>query len=150
MQDYIAKGELSPDTPLLEISETHPLRRALSNVVHSGFIEYSEFVTLMLDFLQRHLKEGKMDKEDKPSAPRTLCLINEDDEDEEGDEEEDIPEDLQDLSPEQQQVRIRYRAFRLMIMGTVLVTGASDPMVDCLAEWGNRLGISPFYVAFVL
>ena len=46
-----------------------------------------------------------MDKDDsKPSAPRTLCLINEDEEDEEGDEEEDIPEDLQDLSPEQQQV----------------------------------------------
>ena len=41
------------------------------------------------------------------------------------------------------QVRIRYRAFKLMIMGTVLVTGASDPMVDCLAEWGNRLGVSP-------
>merc|ERR1719506_859899 len=135
MQEFIKKGTLEADQPLLEISDTHPLRRALSNVLirffayydvnrdhkidldelrcimndlheeanqeeiqslfnksdvdHSGFIEYSEFVTLMLDFLQRHLKEGKMDKDDsKPSAPRTLCLINEDEEDEEGDEEE--------------------------------------------------------------
>ena len=55
-----------------------------------------------------------MDAQDKPSAPRTLCLINEDEEDEEGDEEEDIPEDLQDLSPEQQQVSLYIASLSLL------------------------------------
>merc|ERR1711937_939784 len=38
----------------------------------------------------------------------------------------------------------------MMLLGTFLVLLFSDPLVDCLNEWGTRLGISPFYVAFVI
>merc|ERR1719409_305378 len=34
--------------------------------------------------------------------------------------------------------------------GTILVLSFSDPAVDLLAELGDRMNISPFYVAFVL
>ena len=34
--------------------------------------------------------------------------------------------------------------------GTALVLLFSDPMVDVLSEMANRIGIPPFYVAFVL
>merc|ERR1712051_969168 len=37
-----------------------------------------------------------------------------------------------------------------MGLGTALVLVFSDPMVDALSEWGTRLGISSFYVSFVL
>ena len=38
----------------------------------------------------------------------------------------------------------------LMIVGTLIVLLFSDPMVDVLSELGNRIHLSPFYVAFVL
>merc|ERR1719215_2226433 len=38
----------------------------------------------------------------------------------------------------------------MMGVGTGLVLVFSDPMVDCLSEWGTRLGVSPFYVSFIL
>ena len=37
-----------------------------------------------------------------------------------------------------------------MGVGTLLVLLFSDPMVDCLSELGNRTGIPPFYVSFIL
>merc|ERR1719375_1306120 len=37
-----------------------------------------------------------------------------------------------------------------MGLGTLRVLVFSDPLVDCLTEWGKRLKISSFYVAFVL
>ncbi len=37
-----------------------------------------------------------------------------------------------------------------MALGTILVLLFSDPMVDCLAALGERLGISSFYISFVL
>jgi Ca2+/H+ antiporter len=119
-----------------------------SDTDNTGFIEYGEFVDLMLEYLIRNSKKSK---EAKASQPRTLCMVKEeDDEDEGGEEEEDIPEDLVDLSPEEQQARIKTRAFSTMGSGTLIVTLISDPMTDCLAELGVRLGVSPFYIAFVL
>ncbi|CAE7188178.1 unnamed protein product [Symbiodinium microadriaticum] len=54
----------------------------------------------------------------------------------EDDEEEDVPEDLADLEPEEQQKRIKTRAAYQMALGTLLVLVFSDPMVDLLAELG--------------
>lgn len=62
----------------------------------------------------------------------------------------DIPEDLADLAPAEQQQRIVKRAITKMAIGTFLVIAFSDPMVDLLSELGSRLNISPFYVSFVL
>merc|ERR1719190_109015 len=37
-----------------------------------------------------------------------------------------------------------------MAVGTLLVLAFSDPMVECLSEWGKRFNISAFYVSFIL
>ena len=65
-------------------------------------------------------------------------------------EEEDIPEDLVDLSPEQQQSRIKSRAFIMMGIGTFICFIVSDPMVDVFTELARRLDMSPFFVTFLL
>merc|ERR1711991_831225 len=67
-----------------------------------------------------------------------------------GEEEEEMPEDLRDLSPEEQQARIMRRAAWMMSLGTFIVLLVSDPFVDVLNVWGKRLGIPAFYVSFVV
>jgi len=73
-----------------------------------------------------------------------------DNNDEEEEEEEEIPEDLTHLNYDQQMMRIKLRSAWMMGLGTLLVLVFSDPMVDILSQIGIRMGISPFYVAFVL
>ncbi|KAF4686535.1 hypothetical protein FOZ60_005084 [Perkinsus olseni] len=68
----------------------------------------------------------------------------------EDDDEDDIPEDLADLSPDEQQSRIKIRAAYLMGIGTLLVLIFSDPAVDVLNEIGVRSGINSFYISFIL
>lgn len=68
----------------------------------------------------------------------------------EEDEEEQAPEDLSDLPPDVQLKRVIFRSIWMMGLGTALVLVFSDPMVEVLAEWGNRLHVSPFYVSFIL
>lgn len=74
------------------------------------------------------------------------------DEEGEDDEEEDaeMPEDLVNLSPAEQQSRLLRRSCWQMGVGVLVVLLISDPMVDVLSELGSRTGIKPFYVAFVL
>merc|ERR1712007_226512 len=66
------------------------------------------------------------------------------------DDEEDIPEDLADLEPEEQQRVIKRRAAYTMGAGTVLVLLFADPMVDIMNEMGKRVHLSAFYISFVL
>lgn len=72
------------------------------------------------------------------------------DSDDDGEEEEEIPEDITHLSPEEQQKIIKWRAFKILTIGTVMVIYFSDPMVDVMQEIAVKAGISPFYVSFVL
>jgi Ca2+/Na+ antiporter len=65
-------------------------------------------------------------------------------------EHEEVPEDLVHLLPEQQQTQIKIRSAGMLLFGTALVLIFSDPMVEVLSEVGVRLGISAFYVSFVL
>jgi Ca2+/H+ antiporter len=65
-------------------------------------------------------------------------------------EEEEIPEDFTDLSPEEQQVAIKKRAFKMLFVGTAMVVYFSDPMVDVMQEIAVRANLSPFYVSFIL
>ena len=67
----------------------------------------------------------------------------EDDEEEEEEEEED---GSQGLSP----MQIKIRAAATLALGLVVCVVFSDPMVDALTEIGNRWGISPFYVSFIV
>jgi len=64
--------------------------------------------------------------------------------------EEEVPEDLADLSYEDQQSAIKLRAAWMMALGTFTVVVVSDPFVDVLTNWGSRLGINPFYISFVV
>merc|ERR1719215_505191 len=72
------------------------------------------------------------------------------DNDDDDEEEEVLPEDLADLTPEEQERAMLFRSLGLMGFGTVVVLLFSDPAVNVFTEWGNRLGISSFYVGFVL
>lgn len=66
--------------------------------------------------------------------------------------EEDVylPDDLLHLPYAEQQLRIRWRSARSMGGGALLVLIFSDPMVGVLEEAADCLGVSPFYVSFVL
>lgn len=61
-------------------------------------------------------------------------------------EDESDEEDEAGLTPGQ----IKFKSAVLLTVGVVAVTLFSDPMVNVMAETGSRLGISPFYVAFVV
>ena len=49
--------------------------------------------------------------------------------------------DVQDLSPEQQQVNIILKATKSLVLGTLMLVVFSSPLVDCLDEVGTRLVI---------
>jgi hypothetical protein len=69
---------------------------------------------------------------------------------EDADEEEEVPEEFTDLSPDEQQVAIKWRAFKMLALGTVMVIYFSDPMVDVMQDIAIRCNLSPFYVSFML
>merc|ERR1719261_2023015 len=74
----------------------------------------------------------------------------------EGEEEEDMPPDLADLSPAEQQAAIKKRACTKLFLGSVLVLLFSDPMCDLLGTMGDKLasemGIPnpSFYISFLI
>jgi len=120
---------------------------------NSGYLDFKEFVTCVANFsvdtsrptetnmkslMTGYWKTTKMDTEAQT------------DDDEEGAEEEELPEDLADLDPAEQQKRIKVRAFQGMFLGTFLVLMFSDPMCDMLGLIGDKSGVPKFYVSFVL
>lgn len=108
---------------------------------NSGFIETNEFMDAMLEYILLKVN-------DKPSASPAEPML--DDEEGEEDEELEVPDDIVDLPVEKQQQRIKMRACKLMLIGTALILIFSDPMVDVMSNMGARIGVPPFYVAFVL
>jgi len=120
----------------------------------TGSLDFKEFVTCIANFaisddvvsrksvtrvLPGYWKAGTPDQESVQT-----CI--EDD----VEEEEELPEDLADLDPQEQQRRIKLRAFQGMFFGTFLVLLFSDPMCDMLGLIGDKSGIPKFYVSFVL
>lgn len=108
---------------------------------HDGKVSFEEFV----EYLHRFMMDpNKMSHAPNYRSPKYTpkAEIEEDP--------EDFPEDLARLSPSQQMTRVIFRSIWMMALGTLLVLIFSDPMVDCLSEWGTRLQISPFYVSFTL
>jgi hypothetical protein len=107
----------------------------------SGDISFDEFTQCVVDTLSAPHKMAKFSK-----APN----FNNDDDDEE-EEEEEVPEDLADLPPDQQKKKILLRSAWMMSFGVALVLIFADPLVECFTHWGNAvLGVSPFYISFVL
>jgi len=104
----------------------------------SGSLKFDEVCSFLSTYLQQVLKDPPH-HEDK-----TVPAYEEDEE------EEEMPEDLHDLSPEQQRRRVLFRSIWMMGLGTALVLIFSDPMVDVLSQWGEHTGIPAFYISFVL
>ena len=107
----------------------------------SGHIDLDEFVNLMISLVRDF--EFLVDTDRYYGSEITDDDVHEE-------EEEDVPHDLVHLTPEQQQAKIKSRAFWLMFGGTMFVLIFSDPAVEVMSEIANRVSISPFYVSFVL
>eukprot|EP00760_Papus_ankaliazontas_P031300 PhM_4_TR522/c0_g1_i1/m.106322 len=118
---------------------------------NSGTIDFEEFVIAMANVVNTGFV-GPVSLQVQRSSAYSSGVgetVPDDDADEEEDEEE-VPEDLAHLSPEEQRKRILQRACLWMFTGVAVVLLFSDPMVDVLSEVGNRIGVNPFYVSFVL
>lgn len=87
--------------------------------------------------------EEKGDKEDSTDK-------NVSEENDVEDEEESLPDELEGLTPEEQQSRLLRMSARQMLLGTFLVLMFSDPLVGVLSQLGKVMGINAFYIAFVL
>mmetsp|Transcript_16712 Transcript_16712/g.19076 ORF Transcript_16712/g.19076 Transcript_16712/m.19076 type:complete len:555 (+) Transcript_16712:190-1854(+) len=117
----------------------------------NGTITFDEFV----DACHSLIVAANVPRESLASPTHILehdfakyALENEGDDDEE--EEEEVPDDIAHLSPMDQQVAIKKKAFTMLGLGTFFVLLFSDPMVDVMQEIAVRIKISPFYVSFIL
>jgi Ca2+/Na+ antiporter len=115
----------------------------------TGTIDFEEFVQCVMNMM---LDGTLADCAPPPAPPQKNDAgkgkKNDDDDDEDG--EDELPEDLAALSPEEQQKRIKQRAFTQMGLGTILVVIFSDPMCDMLGIIGEKLDVPKFFVAFLL
>jgi len=91
-------------------------------------------------------KEKKSDttKESKETAVVVRTHADLDKEDDEADEEEE--EEFYDLTDTQ----LKIKACTLLLVGTLICTFVSDPMVDVISCVGTKLNVSPFYISFVV
>jgi len=142
---------------------------------HDGAIQYNEFHDSMKSYIRRlYDKDNGLaqpisvvvpDESSTDSGLTQRSVVNStssemksavDDgvdaegEEDDGEEEESVPDDLTHLTPKQQRVRIVIRSCWMMGLGVLLVVVFSDPMVDVFSSLGDIIGISPFYIAFVL
>ena len=133
----------------------------------SGSIDYNEFIRACYIIIKQS-NEGSqvvqvmtspnppprrsLDREETANLNmgKVAETILDDGDEEDSDEEEEVPEDLTQLSPDEQQKAIKKRAFTMLFIGTALVLIFSDPMVDAMSEVAARTGIPAFYVAFIL
>jgi Ca2+/Na+ antiporter len=122
-------------------------RRVDSN--NDDYVSFEEFITMAYHLILSSHRRDERDDSDRYSANAQVSdgLFSSGDD---GAEEEEVPADFTDLSPEEQQKAIKWRAFKMLSIGTVMVIYFSDPMVDVMHQIAVRTKISPFYVSFVL
>ncbi|CAB9504076.1 Calcium-binding EF hand family protein [Seminavis robusta] len=128
----------------------------------NGIITFDEFIDACYTIMLQHTCAADADNKHCSGAndvetgalqdnkPLVDGMFGPEEGDEENGEEEEIPPDISELSPEQQQTALKKRALVMLTIGTGLAVLFSDPLVDVLNEIANRIGVSPFYVAFVL
>lgn len=135
------------------ISREHQMRLFdAADTDGSGNISFEEFLACFMSYALDPANDLKESEKHKYIASPNLQIEGEEEheEEEEGDVVEDMPEDLAELDPQEQQWRLKKRSLKLMGLGTAMVLFFSDPMVDLLAEIGKRLDVSPFYISFFL
>ena len=111
----------------------------------SGYIETGEFLDAMIAYITHKMEGG-----DDEGAPAAAADGGGDDDDDGDEEDAEVPEDLAEMGWEEQQSAIKKRSLKLMGAGLLLVLVFSDPMVDVMNNMGARVGVPPFYVAFIL
>ena len=111
----------------------------------SGYIETGEFLDAMIAYITHKMEGG-----DDEGAPAAAGDGGGDDDDDGDEEDAEVPEDLAEMGWEEQQSAIKKRSLKLMGAGLLLVLVFSDPMVDVMNNMGARVGVPPFYVAFIL
>ena len=104
---------------------------------NNGTIDFEEFAKGTYELIRDSKEIYNKASLKKRESLSNLKVDEKDGEDEE--EEEQVPDDLADLSPSEQQTRIKIRSAYMMGLGTFLVLLFSDPMVDVLNEIGVRL-----------
>jgi len=114
-----------------------------TDVNKDGEIGFDEFLEYLHKYLMDPEKFAAMQERTGTDA-KTIPAYADDEE------EEEVPEDLASLSPDEQRRVVIFRATWMMSLGTFVVLVVSDPFVDLLTEWGNRLDIPAFYIAFIL
>lgn len=132
---------------LKDVGETATLEEANEIFNHhdtnkDGNIDLNEFCACIKEYLDE-IRKGKLVK--LSNSKRRMPEI-----DDEDDEDFEMPEDLEGLDYDTQARSILMRSFWNMGVGTLLVVLFSDPAVDVLGQWGKLVGISPFYVSFIL
>merc|ERR1712127_238832 len=110
---------------------------------HDGEIAFGEFLECLHGYLADPEKMKAMEERSGVDIKKIPAYQDDD-------EEEEVPEDLASLSPEEQKRVVIFRATWMMSLGTFVVLVVSDPFVDLLTAWGDRLGIAPFYISFVV
>jgi hypothetical protein len=127
----------------------------------TGSIEMDEFTDAMLSYIKEKTKQslsGQGTKNDDVVVPTGFAQTEihpapegtGEEEEDDDDEEEEMPEEFAHLSPAAQQRMILRKAFGMMGFALALILVFSDPMVEVMSNVGERVGIPPFYVAFVL
>lgn len=111
----------------------------------NGLVDFDEYVEFCINYSKNYNEIYKEATQHKINGDNEEP--KKDDDEEDG---EEIPEDLIALPYAEQQRSILFRAVWRMLLGTILVVFFSDPMVDCLTAIGDRIGVRPFYIAFVL
>lgn len=124
-------------------------------------IELEEFLDAMPDFIcsrarrrsearamdaAQSLDEEAQSRESSQEGVKQENVVLPDDEDDH----EELPQELDDKDPLVRSWKIMKRAFTMMAAGTVLVLIFADPMVGVMSEVGQRIGVPPFYISFVL
>lgn len=139
-----------------EITELYSKMDANGN----GKIELSEFIAAMPAFIlaRAHMRVDPASKSAPVAIPQDAengtitAELNEEEneEEEEEEEEEEVPHDLRDEDPDSQIRNVMRRSFQMMALGTALVLIFSDPIVTVMSDVGERIGISAFYISFML
>lgn len=119
---------------------------------NNGKIELLEFTSAMPDFIASRSRTRDNHEQFGSSTPEAdaetgTARVEQPDDTEE---EEEVPYDLRDSDPDTQIKNVMRRSFTMMFVGTALVLVFSDPMVNVMSDFGERIGISAFYISFVL
>lgn len=142
-------GDLNEHCSSKEIADMYKTMDTNQN----GRIELDEFIEYMPSFIvKRAHSRRQTDFTYQRDSAMEMAAANPayDAEAVDEDEFEEVPHDLRDKDPDVQLRNVMKRAFSMMAFGTTLVLIFSDPIVGVMSDVGERVGIPPFYVSFVL